>query len=66
MGLHIYKKIEQGNLLRLLQVRQGGVEVGKWGGTLINIKCKPIWNCYNDSPPYNEYILIKMKKKFTV
>jgi hypothetical protein len=31
-------------------------------GDLTNVQYKPIWNCYNESPLYNQYILIKKKK----
>jgi hypothetical protein len=30
-----------------------------WGGNLINVQCKTIQNCHNESSLYNEYILIK-------
>jgi hypothetical protein len=30
---------------------------------LTNVQCKAIHNCYNESPLYNKYILIKMEKK---
>jgi hypothetical protein len=39
------------------------VEVGRWWGDLTNVQYKPIWNSHNDSPLYNEYILIKKKKE---
>jgi hypothetical protein len=39
-----------------------GVERGDGGGVLTNVQCKAIQNCHNESPLYNEYILIKMKK----
>jgi hypothetical protein len=42
-----------------------GLQEGDGGGDLTNIQCKAIQNCHNDSPPYNEYILIKMGKKIT-
>jgi hypothetical protein len=29
------------------------------GDDLTNVQYKPIWNCYYESPPYGEYILIK-------
>jgi hypothetical protein len=29
------------------------------GGDLTNAQYKPIWNCHNESPLYNEYSLIK-------
>jgi hypothetical protein len=32
-------------------------------GDLTNVQYKPIWNCHNESPLYNEYILIKKSKK---
>jgi hypothetical protein len=44
-------------------------EVGKGlkgrngGGDLIDVQYKPIWNCHSESPLYNEYILIKIKKR---
>jgi hypothetical protein len=31
-------------------------------GNLTNVQCEFIQNCCNESPLYNEYILIKMKK----
>jgi hypothetical protein len=33
------------------------------GGELTNVQCKAIWNCHNESLLYNEYMLIKMKKR---
>jgi hypothetical protein len=30
---------------------------------LHNVQYKPIWNCHNGSPLYNEYTLIKKKTK---
>jgi hypothetical protein len=40
---------------------------GRDGGSdPTNVQCKAIWNCHNESPLYNEYILIKMGKKRTV
>jgi hypothetical protein len=35
------------------------------GGDVNNVQCKSNWNCHYESPPYNEYILIKklLKKK---
>jgi hypothetical protein len=32
-------------------------------GDLTNVQYKPIQNCHNESPLYNEYILIKMKEE---
>jgi hypothetical protein len=32
------------------------------GGNLTNVQSKAIQNCHNNPPPFNEYILIKMKK----
>jgi hypothetical protein len=29
------------------------------GGHLTNMQYKPIWNCHNESPLYNKYILVK-------
>jgi hypothetical protein len=40
--------------------RRGGDD----GVSLTNEQCKPIQNCHNESPLYNEYILIKMNDKF--
>jgi hypothetical protein len=31
------------------------------GDNLTNVQKKPIWNYHNESPLYNEYILIKNK-----
>jgi hypothetical protein len=28
------------------------------GGYLDNVQCKPVQNCHNESPLYNEYILM--------
>jgi hypothetical protein len=36
---------------------------GKCGGNLTNVQCKAIQNCHNESPLYNEYILLKMGGK---
>jgi hypothetical protein len=36
---------------------------GDGGDHLTNLQCKPILNCYKESPLYNEYSLIKMKKR---
>jgi hypothetical protein len=33
------------------------------GGDLTNVQCKTFGNCHNESPLYNEYILIKIFKK---
>jgi hypothetical protein len=40
-----------------------GLRQGDGRGDLTNIQCKAIWNCHNESPLYNEYILIKIKEK---
>jgi hypothetical protein len=29
------------------------------GGDLTNVQYKPVWNCHNEYPLYNKYILIK-------
>jgi hypothetical protein len=34
------------------------------GRELTNVQCKPILNCHNECPLYNEYILIKMKNEY--
>jgi hypothetical protein len=34
-------------------------------GDLTKVQYKPIWNCHNESPLYNKYILIKRKKGST-
>jgi hypothetical protein len=36
------------------------------GDNLTNIQYKAVQNCHNESPPYNEYMLIKMKKSFEI
>jgi hypothetical protein len=38
-------------------------DTGFGGGKPTNVQYKPMWNCYNVSPLYNEYILIKKIKK---
>jgi hypothetical protein len=40
-----------------------GLEEGDGKGDLTNVQCKAIQNCHNESPMYNESILIKMGKK---
>jgi hypothetical protein len=32
------------------------------GDVLTNVQYKPIWNCHNESPLYNEYILMRKEK----
>jgi hypothetical protein len=42
-----------------------GVERERFGGNLTNVQYKSIWNCHNESPLYNECIIIKIfLKKF--
>jgi hypothetical protein len=36
-----------------------GVKGERPWGDLTNVPYKPIWNCHNESPLYNEYVLIK-------
>jgi hypothetical protein len=45
--------------------REGHEGAGKGDGRghLNNVQCKAIWNCHNESPLYNEYILIKIGKQ---
>jgi hypothetical protein len=52
-------------MMKPLAIALNGVRRGAGGGegNLTSIQCKPIWNCYNECPLYNEYTLIKMKKK---
>jgi hypothetical protein len=33
------------------------------GGHVINVQYKPIWNCHNEFPLYNEYVLLKNLKR---
>jgi hypothetical protein len=33
------------------------------GGNLTNVQCKTLWNCHNECPLQNEYILIKEHTK---
>jgi hypothetical protein len=33
------------------------------GGSENNVQCKSDWNCHYESPPYNEYMLIKFYNK---
>jgi hypothetical protein len=66
-GLHslYFYETEQRNLLQLLYLSgEGKGLMGRdGGGDLMNIQCKPIQNCCNESPVYNEYVLIEMKKR---
>jgi hypothetical protein len=42
---------------------RGWQKWGDRGGDLTNVQCKAIQNCHKTYPtPYNEYMLIKMKK----
>jgi hypothetical protein len=41
----------------------GGASGGACGDHLTNVQPKAIWNCHNESPMNNEYILIKWEKK---
>jgi hypothetical protein len=34
---------------------------GRWGNDPNNVRCKAIRNWHNESPLYNEYVLIKVK-----
>jgi hypothetical protein len=36
------------------------------GGNLTNVQYDAIWNCHNEFPLYNEYILIKNEKKLSM
>jgi hypothetical protein len=42
--------------------REGVDGEGDSGGYLINVQCKAIQNCHNESLLYNECMLIKMEK----
>jgi hypothetical protein len=45
-------------------MRQGvGARRRNGGDNLINVQCKAIQNCQNESPLYNEYMLTKMEKQ---
>jgi hypothetical protein len=51
--------------IKSLAIALSGVGRLRWGdgrGNLTNVQYKPIWNCHNESPLYNEYILIKKKR----
>jgi hypothetical protein len=58
--IYIYETMTKPLAIALNGVRRGA---GGGEGNLTSIQCKPIWNCYNECPLYNEYTLIKMKKK---
>jgi hypothetical protein len=51
-----------------LKIALSGAERGSGGRDsecdLTNVQYKPIWNCHNESPLYNEYILILKEKKY--
>jgi hypothetical protein len=53
--------------MKPLAIALSGSVRGSWGegddgGNLANVQCKAIQNCHNESPLYNEYMLIKVKK----
>jgi hypothetical protein len=54
------REIEQKPLAIALS---GWGQEGDGGDDLTNVQCKPIWNCHNEFPLYNEYILIKIVLK---
>jgi hypothetical protein len=53
--------------MKPLAIASSGVGIGlHWGdggANLTNVHCKAIGNWHNESPLYNEYMLIKMGKK---
>jgi hypothetical protein len=42
-----------------------GLEKGDGRGHLTNVQCEAIGNWHNESPLYNDHMLIKMKKRAT-
>jgi hypothetical protein len=50
-------------LIISLSVAGRGLQGRDDGGNLINVQFKAIGKWHNESPPYNKYMLIKMKKK---
>jgi hypothetical protein len=59
---HMQNRMMKPRVIALNGVERG-VKGGRWWDDLINVQCKPIQNCHNESLLYSEYILIKMKKK---
>jgi hypothetical protein len=59
-GIHIliWNRTKK-SLAIALSVMERGLKVGEGGGDLTNVKYKPNWNCYYESPMYNKCILIK-------
>jgi hypothetical protein len=63
-GLHkpIWNRAKKPLVIALISGR--GLMGRDDGGNVTNIQYKPSWNCHYESPPYNEYILIKIIKKW--
>jgi hypothetical protein len=62
-GLHIFIENRTKKPLAIVLSGTGrGLRGRHSESNLTSVQYKPIWNCHNDSPLYNEYILIK---KFT-
>jgi hypothetical protein len=59
-GLHIlmWNRIKKSLAIAFSGMRRGSRSSGS---DLTNVQYKPIWNYHNESPLYNEYILILKK-----
>jgi hypothetical protein len=43
-----------------------GVQVERTWRNLCNVKCNHIWNCHDESPTYNKYILILKSRQTAI
>jgi hypothetical protein len=57
--LHILTQNRKMKPLAIALSGGGGVKGRDGGGELTDVQCEPIRNCHNESPLYNEYILIQ-------
>jgi hypothetical protein len=63
-GLHILMQNRTKKFLAIVLGGAGRELRGRESGSdLTNVQYKPIWNCHNECPLYNEYILIKKEKE---
>jgi hypothetical protein len=59
---YTYMKYNDETFCNCFKWDEEGLVGGDVGGNLSNLQCKPIQNYHSESPLYNEYMLIKVKK----